>query len=93
VYIIKTVDKAVIASPDNLLTYRLEFGNRGPALATGVRITDVLPAGMVVNSNPTIQGFRPGVNNAILQSTLTPNPAVNATSFSFGTFDIPVGGT
>jgi uncharacterized repeat protein (TIGR01451 family) len=38
------------AAPGEMITYTITFGNDGTAVATGITLTDVLPAGLV---NPT----------------------------------------
>jgi len=49
----KTADKTQVIS-GNSLTYTLTLKNVGAALATGVKVRDVLPAGVTfVSSNPS----------------------------------------
>jgi uncharacterized repeat protein (TIGR01451 family) len=51
------ISKAVSKSPNSInepFTYTIVVGNYGPSTASGVQVTDVLPAGLVVNGTISI---------------------------------------
>jgi uncharacterized repeat protein (TIGR01451 family) len=66
-------------TPGRVLTYTINYANAGPSIATNVRLTDTLPAGVtyggVVSEVPAISG--PTVNGQTLV-WVTPTLAVNA---------------
>jgi uncharacterized repeat protein (TIGR01451 family) len=66
-------------TPGRVLTYTINYANAGPSIATNVRLTDTLPAGVtyggVVSEVPAISG--PTINGQTLV-WVTPTLAVNA---------------
>lgn len=69
--------------------YTLVVSNTGPIVATGVVVTDTLPAGFTFQSNVTISPNVPGV----LTRTVPLNPVNGQTAFSWGTWSIAPGGS
>ncbi|MBI5879548.1 MAG: DUF11 domain-containing protein [Chloroflexi bacterium] len=62
------------------LTYIVSAQNAGPSTATGVALTDTLPAGMVVTDLHTSQGFCAGLTIvACMLDTLPPNTTASVT--------------
>jgi uncharacterized repeat protein (TIGR01451 family) len=92
----KDVDQTTVVGT-GLLRYTIRFSNLGQGTAFQTFVSDALPAGVVIETTPVIQGFRAGVNNATLQSSLQYRPAgstqATATGFRFGAFDFPGGAT
>ncbi len=101
------ISKSVTAgSPFNLnqpFTYTVKVGNKGPSPASGVKVTDVLPAGLVVNGGNTAiavtaTGFTlstsscstSGTSPVTVTCNLGTLPADATLASDFVTIDIPV---